>query len=180
MLSSIPGTVNLLGLAGGRFALGDGSPSVGWGRNQYSVLPTTTYPARTDNVHGTWTQQVIPVGDTASFFINVPVGPTLAIGDTVEALVEYEVEDLDPAPAAASARLPIRTACYIGGTFPGANMRYDLWAVTGSENWPTEARSGVFRTPPLLVATGTTLVQVIIEAKGGGTYRFGRAMLRKV
>ena len=179
-LSSVPGQVNLLGPVGARFALGDGSLANGWGRNNYSAIPAGSTPARTDDVYGTWRQQIVATGDVCDMFVNVPLGPALAVGDRVEFLFEYEVLNLDPAPAADSAWFTARTACYIGGTFPGEHMRYDLWASQGIENGPIASRSGVFRTPPLTVAAGTDLVQALIQMKGGGTYRFGRALLRKV
>lgn len=179
-LAAQPGVVNLLGLAG-RFFPGDGSTAGGWARSQYAVLPTTSTPARTDDVYGTWRQEVIPNGDKCFYHVNVPVdGVALSVGNTVELLVEYDITALDPAPAANTAYLTVKAQAYVADNFIGANMRYDLWSVPGSANHPVTPRAGTFRTPPLTIPVGATLIQCLIEARGGGTYRFGRATLRKV
>lgn len=179
-LAPQPGVLNLLG-ASGRAFIGDGSPAGGWKPGNYTVAPTNTRVTRTDTVFGQWQQVVVPVGDISLYNVNVTVdGTTLSVGDTVEMLFEYDISALDAAPAAGTAWFTARTQLYISGGFAGANMRFDLWGTSGIENFPTADRRGIFRTPPLTILTGTTLVQCLIECRGGGTYRFGRAVLRKV
>ena len=177
---------NLLGTSG-RFYLGDGSPAGGWQQAQYSVMPTSSAVARADGVYGNWRQLVVPSGDKVVLNVNIPIqananglGTSLAVGDVVEMLVEYEASSLDASASANTTYTTAKIQAYVGGSFVGSNMRYDLWAVAGGPNFPAATRTGVFRTGPLTIPASTSLVQALIELGGGGTYRLDRAVVRKM
>jgi len=152
------GTVNLLGNAG-RFFLGNGSPGGGWQQAQYSVAPTNTRVARADNILGTMQQAVIPDGDKCTYTVNVPISADMAVGDTVEMVLEYDLSNVDPTISGTGKAFTSGIQAYVNSAFIGPNMRYDLWMTSTTEVPPITSRSGVFRTPPLLIPAGTTLIQ---------------------
>jgi lysophospholipase L1-like esterase len=155
---------------------GSGGVIGGWGLTT-SGTPTLTYAkvARTDNVPGNWQSVVMDPANGVNFVLvnNASVGASLAIGDTVTGALEYQLSGLDATGTTGTKAFQLILTAYNGSSF--TSVATDL--ATATENFPTASRSGVLRTPPLTVPSGTTLMQLQIKAFGGGTYLFDRAAI---
>jgi hypothetical protein len=140
---------------------------------------TVSYVARSDGGSTPWLQFAVTNGTGAiSFQQNVTVdGSALSIGDSVYFAVEFQCDTLDPAPAANSQALQAFMQCYNGSSF--TSKVYDMYWDTTYINSPVANSSGVFVTPSLVIPSGTTLIQPVIQIRGGGNYRFGRSAIRK-
>jgi len=176
---SAPGK-NLLGV-GGRFHGGAGDITTGWKYQGFSVSPGLIQVQRgpTSDITGFWNQYAVPNGDAVDILINIPIdGVTFSIADKVEFIAEYQVDNLDQAPAALTTGFTALIQAYNGASM--TSTAYDLQWTAGGANHPVVSRNGTFRTPPLTIPAGTTLAQCLINCHGGGNYRFDRATVRKV
>jgi lysophospholipase L1-like esterase len=152
-----------------------GTVASGWGA---TGSPTISYVARTDGVRGNWMQVAVAADQGSSVTSNVNIGAALAIGETVIAGVEFQVDSLQAAPAANTQSFHLGFRPWNGSSFfAGSFAAY--W--DGSYvNFQYPGTSGIFVTPPYIVPATTTLMQVQINCNRGGNYRLGRAFVRKV
>jgi lysophospholipase L1-like esterase len=163
----------------GRFSAGGaGAVPTGWADGGGG---TSTYGkvARTDSLPGNW--QSVTVSTAGNRYLqgtNISVdGSNLSIGDTVSAAVEYQLSGLDQAAAVNTQGFFLNLQCYNGSSFFA--KVYDMYWDTSYENQPAWSRSGVLKTPPLVIPATTTLIQVVISMAGGGTYLLDRVTVRK-
>jgi lysophospholipase L1-like esterase len=174
LLSGEGDATNLL--TQGRFGTGgSGSALSGaWGM-ALAGSPTLTYAkvARTD-IPGSWQSILMAVGASVAFTAssNANVGASLAIGESVVGVVEYQLSALDTAGTAGNHLFHMQVQTYNGSSF--TTTAADL-SPLDSTGFPTASRNGVLLTPPLVVPAATTLVQMQIKASAGGTYLFDRA-----
>lgn len=129
--------------------------------------------ARTDGL-GTWKQVVCATGGaTVSLSTNAGIGALLAVGDTVNGILEFEVESMDQAAAGNAQGISLSLRAWNGSSY--TDFKYAFNAFSG----PNVARSGVLRVPDFTVPSGTTIVSLFIELRGTMTFRFDRAGIYK-
>ena len=100
-----------------------------------------------------------------------------AVGDRVVGLVEFET---DANADAATTQLEAHVLGY--GTNISAASLADTAGYDGTEvAWTTLPRSGVLRTPPMVITTGTTGLDLRVRLwnGNGGTFRIGRVAILK-
>jgi hypothetical protein len=174
---------NLLANNGGGFPGAASAVPTGWTANGWSQgAPTYSKVARTDGIPGQWQQLVVPT-DSRGFLrstVLLQSGGAFTVGDTLRAAVEFQVENLEVAPTAATQAMYIVLEYYNGSTY---TYRYDLeWNATDNENEGNRSRSGIMLTAPFTVPSGGSNqnLAMSIQARCGGTYRFARACVFKV
>jgi len=140
--------------------------------------PAISYVDRTDGLPYKWCQLIVGSGVSSGMTSNVSIGASLAIGDTVEASIEFECEGLDAAAAANSQAVSLKLQCYNGSSFFSSNS--DCYWDTGYSNVKYPVTKGAFRTRPHVIPATTTLIQMYLILRGSGTYRVGRAAIQKV
>lgn len=156
--------------------LGGASYATGWGWNGTGSQGVATKVARTDGYPGEW-QQIAVTNQTDYIFrsrnlANVP--NSWVIGDTVYAECEFETDAAGW--AATEFNLGVNLT---GGAAGSVNRSADLIKINGTAN-DARIASGIFRTPPIKITPGTTIVDVAITLKGSGTYRIAKAALKRV
>lgn len=173
---------NLLASLGGGFPGAAAVLPTGWTANGWSQgAPTYSKVARTDKP-GQWQQILVPT-DSRGFLRSTVLlmsGGLFAVGDTVQAAVEFDVSALEVAPTAATQALYMGIEYYDGTT---TTYRYDLeYHATDNENQGNRSRSGVMVTPPFTIPAGGSAqsLAMTIQARCGGTYKFADASLFKV
>lgn len=140
--------------------------------------PSISYIARTDGVNGNWMQAVVSADTSSAITSNVSIGASLAIGQTIIAGLEFEVDSLQATPAANTQSFHMAVRPWNGSSFfAGAYAAY--WD-SSYVNFKYPGSSGIFVTPQYVVPATTTLVQFQISCNRGGNYRLGRAFLRVV
>lgn len=172
---------NLLKGNGGSFPGTATAVPTGWAANGWTAgAPAYSKVARTD-VPGNWQQLVVPsgsVGFLRSTVLQLSLGE-FAVGDVVRAAVEFQVDTMEAAPPANSQALYIQLEYFNGTT---TTYRSDPeWYTGEQENEGSRARSGVLVTPWFTIPAGGSAqtLAMTIQARCGGTYRFGRATLAK-
>lgn len=166
----------MLGTTGLVSTGGTGSVADGWrvtGAAGAAYTATLSKVARTDGIPGEWQQAVIASG-SVQIHQRVPASPTRwAIGDVLEAFVEFE----------ADANLSGATRFEATLEGQGANRSQALVAVANDTYTGVVGAvpsRGVIRIPPVTVGASTTEVWLVIRVVGGtGTVRFGRCFLGK-
>jgi lysophospholipase L1-like esterase len=151
-------------------------PTTGWYTS--SGTATYSYPPRTDGITGSWFQVVVPPNSTFSIQQAITPGSTLAIGDSIFGAIEFQTSGLDAAPnASTQGPVYLQLNAYNGTAYTtkGIDMYND--STSGYPNTPPPSL-GILRTPTIVVPSGTTRVDLIINCRGGGTYQFGRATVR--
>lgn len=130
-------------------------------------------PARADLPGTPWRQVVIANGGgSISLSNNANIGTNgLAVGDTVNAYLEYDVSELDPAAASGSQAFHLAIKFWNGSSYTSTLSSLE------SFNSPNLARSGALFVPDVTVPTDTTVVTTEITIVGGGTYKLGRCGL---
>jgi len=165
--------------AASRFPGNATAAPTGWLPQSFTVAPTYSKVARTDGVAGNWQSVVVPAGDKVSLASSVNIGTELAIGDTIEAGFEYDISNLEPNAAAGTQAFYAILQCYDGAAFPTAGKLFAFLWDPSKPNMPATARKGTMLTPKVTVPAGTTLAQLAIYLRGGGTYLLDRAFIRK-
>jgi lysophospholipase L1-like esterase len=130
---------------------------------------TASKVTRPDEI-GEWQQVVSEVEDCVSYlrYQNSNVGVDWNIGDTVYAQCEYEMDD--PWVNKKNFCLSLE----MGGIAVSDLRHYAAY------NSPYVVSSGVFRTPEYQIPAGSTKLSFYIYFTGAGTFRIGRAEIRKV
>jgi lysophospholipase L1-like esterase len=133
--------------------------------------------ARADGL-GYWQQittTVIPDSSTTvALFQDCGTG-TIAVGDILQALVEFETD----AGGWTNGKLDLTLTCMSADSLTA-------YSHTGSFNPGADSiinvrpEAGVLRTPPIVVPTGTTHLFLNAVVGGLGTVRFGRPAIRKL
>jgi lysophospholipase L1-like esterase len=143
---------------------------------QGAVTATASKVARTDDVPGEWQQVNVASGNATGFQLYQVVAPgasTWAVGNTISGLLEFQRDnDWTNFPdVAASLRLRIQ--------FTGSNrFTYGNNHVSPDPGWTAAMpTSGVLRTPPLVIPTGSTNAIFGLEFAGQGTIRIGRCRM---
>jgi lysophospholipase L1-like esterase len=148
----------------GQFFEGSGtSVPTGW---SVQSAPTGgwTYAARPDS---TGKLSAVASGD---FVLNQNVTLT-QVGRTIRGYLKMKITGLNPAPGANSQRVTFVVQCYNGSSF--TEKAFPAYWDTGAGYGNLALEGEVeFRTNPIEIPTGTTLVQASISAGGGGgTYQ---------
>lgn len=174
LLSDPADPANLLGTAG-RFPGGVGAvPDGGWFAQ--GGTPTYSKTPRTDGIAGSWQTLTNGAGIGVVLNYNRDLGAGLAVGDTVQATVEYDLSALET--AATQQTFMVFLQAYDGASF--IRKSHALYRDSGLPNHPSDSRRGVLTTPPLTVPEGAILVQMVISCESGGTYHLDRADIRKI
>lgn len=173
---------NLLKNNGGSFPGSGAAVPTGWTANGWAAgAPTYSKVARTDGIPGNWQQLVVP-SDSRGFLRSTVLQLSLsefALGDTVRAVLEFQADTMEVAPNVNSQAIYIGIEYYDGTT---TTYRYDPeWYAAEQENMGNRSRSGVFATPWFTIPSGGSVqtLAMTIQARCGGTYRFGRATLAR-
>lgn len=175
------GALNLLKNNGGSFPGADNAVPTGWTANGWTAgAPVYSKVARTD-IPGNWQQLVVP-SDSRGFLRSTVLQMSLgefAVGDTVRAAVEFQADTMEIAPNANSQSIYIQLEY-----FDGTTTTYQSgpeWFTGEQENMGNRARSGTLLTPWFTIPAGGSnqTLAMTIQARCGGTYRFGRATLAK-
>lgn len=155
---------------------GTGSTApTGWAKGGSSTL---SYVPRTDGVAGSWCQVANASGAGSNLTSNVSIGASLAIGDVVYAVIEFEVDSLETSAPANSQTLTLKLQFYNGSSFFASAS--DVYWDSSYSNIRYPGTSGILQTPPITVPATTTIAQIVASGNGGGNYRFHRAAIRKV
>jgi lysophospholipase L1-like esterase len=140
---------------------------------------TISYVPRTDGLAGNMVQFVNGSGVNTLITSNVTVDSVkLSVGDSFYSILEFECEGLDAAPAANTQALSLTMQSWNGSAFTSRGA--DLYWDTGYVNGRYPLSKGVLRTPVSTVPAGATLIQLYAQFRQAGTFRVGRAAVRKV
>ena len=169
ILSAGTDSLNLLGNAGS-FVNPSAGLAAGW--TTFGSLGTTTTVARTDNVQGNWQKFVVPAASGGGQIWCAATGA--AVGDVLIGSAELEVDALGDGAA----------------NFPYYGIALQCIGVTAYTYYLSSA-DGVTRrsivpgsrltlvTKPLTIPAGMTSVRLNLVMYGGGTFRWGRAGVRR-
>jgi lysophospholipase L1-like esterase len=166
---------NLIRGQGQFFGAAAGAVPTGWTLASGSASYITGLVPRADGVPGSWLEIVVPAGGV--FSISRDIQTAVAVGDTVQAGIEFEFTNLETLSGSANqfASFDLRFApLYLSvqgmGHVAGSDFRHG-----------NLARKGTLLTAPYKRASvdvGT--VQPSLTIAGGGTYRFANATVRKL
>lgn len=148
-----------------------------WANNGTGSQAVVSKVARTDGLPGDWQQVVVTSGTDYALRNRVAAGTTgsWVVGDTVYAECEFETDASGWNPT----EFNLNVALYntpVGAVTRSADMLH-LNSVPASIG---RAASGIFRTPPITVPTGTSHVELNVALRGSGTYRIARARIARV
>lgn len=124
---------------------------------------------RTDGL-GSWKQAVVGTG---TFMMNTNAtvdGSRLAVGDVVNAVIEFDVSNMDQAAANDAQGIAVSLRAWNGTAY----VTPYLYAFNYFRG-PNAPRSGVIRVPNFTVPAGTTIVSLFVELRGSMTFKFDRA-----
>ena len=93
------------------------------------------------------------------------------MGDTVRAYIEFDISNLDMAPAAGQQAFYLSVRQWNGSSYTNTDSAMSDYN-TGSAD-----RSGVIRTHDVTIVPGTTTVTWELFIWGGGTYKLRRSAL---
>jgi lysophospholipase L1-like esterase len=168
-------------LANGRFTgAGAGAVPTGWSTPNLTA-GAFSKTARTDMLNGSqWQTVTVANGTNGTVQANMNVdGLKLAIGDTIDAHIEYSISGLDPAPAGQSQGFTAYLLSYNGST--STALAHAMYWINGSTpNMPSNPRSGILKVPPVTVPAGATTMLFQVIMGGGGTYNLDRATIRNL
>lgn len=147
------------------------SPAAGgWGFQQAApAAPTFEVVDRTDGRPGKRLKVTIAAGGRAFLFVN-KTAPT--VGMTYQASAAVEVQNWETGAPANGRFVTMYAQQYDGSGFPEADKARALWydnlTTFGSDlNLPW---SGVLLTPKHVIQPYCSILQLVIELRGGGTY----------
>lgn len=178
---------NLLKNNGGSFSGTSTAVPTGWTVNGATGTdPTYGRIAFTDRP-GQKLQVVMPNG-SIRFYRSTTLQQSLsefAPGDQLRFSVEYDISNLDPAPAANT------QALYATLELNGATVALDVeWSSdanpnsvsgTQNENMGAQSRTGVLCTPTYTVPSGSSqTIAATFQTRGGGTYLFWNPTIEKL
>lgn len=141
---------------------------------------TPTKVARTDGLPGEWQQIAIGSGNAGMPQLTAPTVTTgFTVGLDYEALIEFE-SDAGVVINADTQRYMQANLIALGSSGELARAVW-AWRISSEKNWTVWPRTGVMRTPPLTLPTGTTslVFQAIVRGVDTGTFRFASAILRR-
>lgn len=119
---------------------------------------------------GSWKQAVLGTG-TFNMNTNASVdGTRLAVGDVVNAVIEFDVSGMDQAAANDAQGIAVSLRAWNGTAYTTPYL-YAFNYFRG----PNVPRSGVIRVPNFTVPAGTTIVSLFVELRGSMTFKFDRA-----
>jgi hypothetical protein len=146
------------------------------GTNGTSVVYTASKVARNDGL-GEWQQVAVTgVGTAKVQQTNSTTGQKWNVGDEIYALVEFETDDNWVNPH----KFQLTLTC-LNASFTGLAVSADLPTYAPDDAYTfANPRKGVFKTPPIVIPSGTTMVNAEVAFNGVGTYRVGRFEVRKV
>jgi hypothetical protein len=160
-----------------------GTVATGWyvadGGGSPTLSAVGSKVARTDGIPGEW-QQVAITSGAMRFLTGVDITTGFAVGDTVHACVEFQTDpSMDTSGCTKLEAYIVSTgSANTAGCFTNTGTTYDGTEVPLT----TFPRSGVLRTPPMVVGSGTTGLEVWVRAwnlSAAGTLRIGRVALVK-
>lgn len=155
---------NLLTTATGRPAGTGSSAATGWNATN---SPTWSDVARVDGL-GSWKQVVIASGNSILTTNATVDGTRLAIGDTINGIIEFDASAMEQAAAVDAQGIMVELKAWNGTSY--FDHRYAFNYFRG----PNVAHSGVIRVPDYVVPATTTIVTLAIELRGAMTFKFDR------
>lgn len=150
-----------------------------------SISVAASKVARTDGIDGVWQQLALSGTSPATvqaiqFYLQAAsFGTEVSVGDTIEAMMEFEVD------AGHSNILNICSVLsFTGASYSSVDMAYNSSTITILDTG--SAIKGVLRTRPIVVPSGASnftfnnLVYMPASSTVSATWRFGRAVVRKI
>ena len=171
-LGNLMSTPLLTGATGGKSGNYTGTNATGWFGSTAATSAVGSVVARPDGL-GQW-QQITATG-TGRSRVSRNIRSEFTVGDIIQGTVEFETDAADWADGA----VDIQMACLQadGTTAVHSASSFSNGAdATALGRYP----AGVLQTPPIVIPTGTTSVQVSLILNNGGTARFGRVAVRKL
>lgn len=167
------------GTAGAKGTGVTGSIATGWfaaTADAGTVTAVGSKVARTDSIPGEWTQLAITAGNLR-YLSEVAITTGFSVGEQVRALVEFQTDaNADTGLVQMEAYIVSTGSTNTAGTFT------DTAGYDGTEVVLTKVpRSGVLRTPPMVIGAGTTGLALWVRFWGAPvTVRLGRMAVVKV
>jgi lysophospholipase L1-like esterase len=156
---------NLLTSANARPAGTTTSDATGWSG---TGTPTYSDVVRTDGVGGSWKQYAVASGTIVRNTNATVDGTRLAIGDTINGILEFSVSSMDQAAANDAQGIALYLRSWNGSAYTSTVYAFNYY------RQPNVDHAGVLRTPDFVVPSGTTLVSLTLELRGSMTFKFDR------